>query len=87
MARPEPGFPGTAPGTGRADFTENFPPTDVPVDFPVAEAPPSDVGAVPPVDPATGLPLLPVEAVLDTFNSSDDFPGQVPDDILEDLLF
>ncbi|SMX25818.1 hypothetical protein [Boseongicola aestuarii] len=86
MARPDSGFPGNALGTGKAVFTENFPPTEVPVGVPVAEAPPSDVG-VPPVDPATGLPLLPVEAVLDTLSSPNDFPGQVPDDILDDLLF
>ena len=88
MAKPS-SFPVNAPGTGQANLTEAFPPEGAVVDPPVApETPPVDLGAEPSTDPATGLPMLPVDDVLKMSGlEKDDLPGQLPNEDLDGLLF
>ena len=75
-------FPGQAVGKGVAQvIQDDFAPDDAP---PVEISDPSETH---PVDPATGLPMIPVDAILANAGLEEgDLPGNVPEDVL-DILF
>ena len=85
MAKVFDGFPGQAPGHGNADVIgDGFQPSSAPVE--VSDVPdtlPVDPTTEPAVDPASGLPLIPVDLALGhTSLEEEDLPDHVPDDIL-----